>query len=155
MADYLIREHPEWTVFSPARFGLAGDLAGMSAWQYARFCRQFERATTGEILRHDPRHCVVLANDISEGPHFAGLQDYRIVSIWHVDVVEYFTKFYLRGLVRPETAAKLFPWPGLVFRKQRDCVRHSARIVVPSTPMREMILRCYPWCEAGKIEVLP
>jgi glycosyltransferase involved in cell wall biosynthesis len=43
----------------------------------------------------------------------------------------------------------------LVFRKQHDCVRHSARIVVPSAPMKEMICRCYPWCEPGKIEVLP
>ena len=156
VADYLIREWPgELKVLSPRHFDLAGDLAGMSEPQYARFCRQFERATTAEILRHDPRHCVVLCNDISEGPDFAALRDYRLVSIWHVDVVEYFTKFYLRGLVQPETAAQFLRWPGLVFGKQRDCVRHSTRIVVPSAPMKEMICRCYPRCDAGKILVLP
>lgn len=157
VADYLCRERPDWTVLSPRSFGLALDkpLVEMSELAYARFCRQFERATTAAILRHDPRDCIVLANDISEGPDFAALRNYRIVSIWHVDVVEYFTKFYLRGWVRPETAVKLFRWPGLVFQKQRDCVRHSARLVVPSGPMREMILRCYPWCPAEKIVVLP
>ena len=156
VADYLIREWPgQLKVLSPARFGLAGKLAEMSEWRYARFCRQFERATTDEILRYDSRRCVVLCNDISEGPDFAALKNYRIVSIWHVDVVEYFVKFYLRGLVRPETAAKFFSWPGLVFQKQRDCVRYSTRIVVPSAPMKEMILRCYPSCDASKIVVLP
>jgi glycosyltransferase involved in cell wall biosynthesis len=155
VADYLIRHHPEWRVLSPARFGLDGRLTEMSERRYAKFCREFERATTAEILRHDPRQCVVLTNDISEGPDFAVLKDYRIVSLWHVDVVEYFTKFYLCDLIRPETAAKWVPWPRLVFRKQRDCVRYSTRIVVPSAPMKEMIRRCYPWCDAGRIEVLP
>jgi glycosyltransferase involved in cell wall biosynthesis len=155
VADYLIRHHPAWCVLSPARFGLAGKLTEMSERRYAKFCREFERATTAEILRHDPRQCVVLTNDISEGPDFAALKDYRIASLWHVDVVEYFTKFYLRDLVRPETAARFVPWPGLVFHKQRDCVRYSTRIVVPSAPMKEMIRRCYPRCEAGKIDVVP
>jgi glycosyltransferase involved in cell wall biosynthesis len=161
VADYLIREWPgPLTVLSPARFGIAGKLAALSELEYARFCRQFERATTDEILRHDPRHCVVLCNDISEGPDFAALRDYRLVTIFHVDVVEYFTKFYFRGVVQPETAAKLHRWPlpdmlKLVFRKQHDCVRHSARVVVPSPPMRDMILRCYPWCPEERIVVLP
>jgi glycosyltransferase involved in cell wall biosynthesis len=43
----------------------------------------------------------------------------------------------------------------LVFEKQYQCVRHSQRIIVPSAPMREMILRCYPRCAAEKIVVLP
>lgn len=155
VADYLIRE---WsgplTVLSPARFGLAGKLTEMTELQYARFCRRFERAATTEILKRDPGECVVLSNDISEGPDFVALKNYWLVSIWHVDVVEYFTKFYLRGLIRPETAANL-PWPRIVFRKQRDCVRHSTRLVVPSAPMKEMILRCYPWCGREKIVVVP
>jgi glycosyltransferase involved in cell wall biosynthesis len=138
-------------------------LAQMTELEYARFCREFERAATAEILERDPKGCVVLSNDISEGPDFAvlGGRGYRIVTIFHVDVVEYFTRFYLRGLIRPETAAR-FRWFGmlpdvlrLVFQKQYQCVRHSARIVVPSAPMREMILRCYPWCAADKIVVLP
>ena len=182
VADFLIREWREQkpfplTVLSPRSLGLdvaaavpsgagggtrriaAGTaattpLAEMSELQYARFCRQFEKATTEAVMRMNPRQTVVLANDISEGPDFAALKDYRIVSIWHVDVVEYFTKFYLRGLVRPERAAH-FPWPRIVFGKQRDCVRHAMRIVVPSEPMREMIRRCYPECPAEKMVVLP
>jgi glycosyltransferase involved in cell wall biosynthesis len=43
----------------------------------------------------------------------------------------------------------------LAFEKQYECVRHSARIVVPSAPMREVIQRCYPWCGTEKIVVLP
>jgi len=175
VADYLIREWRErnsfpLAVLSPKSMGLwqAGrlpykSLTDMSELEYARFCREFERATTNEILKHDPRQCVVLCNDISEGPDFAALGErgYRIATIFHVDVVEYFTRFYLRGLIRPETTAR-FHWFGvmpdvlkLVFEKQYQCVRHSARIVVPSAPMRDVILRCYPWCSPEKFVVLP
>ncbi len=170
VADYLIREWRTgepfaFSVLSPKslRLNLPTPLAQMTELQYARFCREFEQATTAGILKRDPKQCVVLSNDISEGPDFAPLAErgYRIVTIFHVDVVEYFTRFYLRGLIRPETAAR-FRWframPDvlrLVFEKQYECVRHSARIVVPSAPMREMILRCYPWCAADKIIVLP
>jgi glycosyltransferase involved in cell wall biosynthesis len=177
VADYLIREWREkqpfpLTVLSPRSLGLGETarpavtlcrLAEMSELQYARFCREFERAATSEILKRNPQRCVVLSNDISEGPDFRALGErgYQIVTIFHVDVVEYFTRFYLHGWLRPETAAR-FRWfralPDvlrLVFQKQYECVRHSARIVVPSTPMREVILRCYPWCEAEKIVVLP
>ncbi len=170
VADYLIRE---WhnskpfplTVLSPKSLGLRHHkpLAQLSELQYARFCREFERAATMEILKRDPQRCVVLSNDISEGPDFGTLggRGYRIVTIFHVDVVEYFTRFYLHGLVRAETVAR-FHWFGvmsdvlrLVFEKQYQCVRHSARIVVPSAPMKEMIVRCYPWCAAKKIVILP
>lgn len=170
VADYLIREWREHqsfslTVLSPKSLGLRlpKPLAQLSELQYARFCREFERAATTEILKLGPEQCVVLSNDISEGPDLGvlGGRGYRIVTIFHVDVVEYFTRFYLRGLVRPETVAR-FHWFGvmpdvlrLVFEKQYHCVRHSARIVVPSAPMKEMILRCYPWCAPEKIVVLP
>jgi glycosyltransferase involved in cell wall biosynthesis len=170
VADYLIREWREHqpfslTVLSPRSLGLRlpKPLAQLSELEYARFCREFERAAAAEILKRDTERCVVLSNDISEGPDFGalGARGYRIVTIFHVDVVEYFTRFYLRGLVRPETAAR-FRWFSimpdvlrLVFEKQYQCVRHSARIVVPSAPMKEMILRCYPWCATEKIVVLP
>jgi len=171
VADYLIREWRKsepfaLTVLSPRSLEcleLPKQLAELSELQYASFCRQFEKAATTKILMRDPRRCVVLSNDISEGPKFAALGErgYKIVTIFHVDVVEYFTRFYLRDLVRPETAAR-FRWfrlmptvLRLVFEKQYECVRHSARIVVPSNPMREMILRCYPWCDADKIVVMP
>ncbi len=170
VADYLIRE---WRaqepfalrVLSPSLLGLklSNPLAQMTELEYARFCRDFERATTSEILERDPKECVILCNDISEGPDFAALGErgYRVVTIFHVDVVEYFTRFYLRGLIRPETAAR-FRWFGvmpdvlkLVFEKQYRCVRYNARIVVPSAPMRDVILRCYPWCAPERIVVLP
>lgn len=154
VADYLERELPEWTVLSPRTTGLTlrKPLAAMSEWEYAKFCRQFERVTTAELLRTPG---IVVTNDISEGPDFAALRERKIVSIWHVDVVDYFTKFYLRGWLRPEVAVRWLRWPGLVFQKQRDCVRYSTRIVVPSAPMKEVILRCYPECSHEKIVVLP
>ena len=165
VANFLIRHRPQWTTFSPQTTGLpvAKPLVDLSELEYARFCRQFERATTTAILRHDPARCVVLTNDISEGPDFAalGARGYRLVSIWHVDVVDYFCRMYLRGWVRPERAARWsrYRWlPDvlqLVFHKQTDCVRHCARLVVPSAPMKEIILRCYPDCPPGKIVVLP
>ena len=131
--------------------------------EYARFCRQFERVTTAQILQHDPAKCAVLTNDISEGPDFAklGKLDYRLVAVWHVDVVDYFCRMYLRGWIRPEHAARWsrYQWAPdvlrLVFQKQADCVRHCARLVVPSAPMKALILRCYPDCPAEKIVVLP
>ena len=138
-------------------------LADMRELDYARFCRQFEKASTAAILQRDPQQCVVLANDISEGPDFAalGARGYRVVTIWHVDVVEYFTKFYLHNFVRPETVSKFRKFGllpdvlRLVFQKQYECVRHSVRHVVPSEPMRENILRCYPFCLPENIVVVP
>lgn len=170
VADHLIRSWPAsvagpLNVLSPRSVGLnlAKPLFAMSELEYARFCRQFERATTDVILRHDPQQCVVLANDISEGPDFQTLGEtgYRVATIFHVDVVEYFTKFYLRGLVRPETAARQrwFRWMPdvlrLVFEKQHRCVRHSQRLIVPSEPMRHTIQRCYPDESRDKVMVIP
>jgi len=164
VADYLTREHPDWIVLSPRALNLplSKSLAEMTELQYARFCRQFERATTEAIFEHDPKRCVVLANDISEGPDFRRLGEagYRIATIFHVDVVEYFTKFYLRNLLRPEWLTRIrWHWAPdvlrLVFEKQHDCVRHSRRLIVPSAPMREVILRCYPWCPTERITVVP
>ena len=148
---------------APLKPPITKPLAELTELEYARFCRNFERAATAEILKRNPQQCVVLSNDISEGPDFGvlGERGYRIVTIFHVDVAEYFTKFYLRGVVKPETAAR-FRWFSLlpdvlrlVFQKQYECVRHSTRIIVPSAPMRETILRCYPWCPLEKIVVLP
>ena len=109
VADYLIREWRKsapfaLVVLSPKSLGVGRaarpavapyHLTDLSELQYARFCREFERAATKEILKRDPQRCVVLSNDISEGPDFAALGErgYRIVTIFHVDVVEYFTRF--------------------------------------------------------------
>ena len=170
VADYLIREWQQvqpfpLAVLSPLslKLSLTKPLVDMGELEYARFCRRFEHAVTAEILKRDPQRSGILSNDISEGPDFTmlGRRGYRSVTIFHVDVVEYFTKFYLHNLVQPEWLTHP-RWFGLmpdvlrlVFQKQYDCVRHSARIIVPSTPMRETILRCYPRCPAEKITVLP
>jgi glycosyltransferase involved in cell wall biosynthesis len=169
VADYLLREwrasRPfEMEVLSPSSLGLrlARPLVEMGEFAYARFCREFERATTSRVLAADPRETVVLANDLSEGPDFAALgrAGFRVVSLWHVDVVDFFARIYLRGRVPVERAAgwHRFPLPGLlrlVFHKQHACVSHSARIVVPSAPMRDVISRCYPGCPRELVEVVP
>ena len=165
VADFLIRQCPQWQVLSPATCGLTlpKPLVDLSEREYARFCRRFEQVTTAKILQHDPAKCVVLANDISEGPDFAllGARGYRLISLWHVDVVDYFCRMYLRGWVQPATAARWsrYHWlpdmVKLVFHKQADCVRYCERLVVPSAPMREVIVRCYPDCPSAKVVVLP
>ena len=133
--------------------------------QYAQFCRAFEKASTKEILRRDPQSCVVLANDISEGPDFAALGErgYRIFTIFHVDVVAYISEIYLRGWIRPETTVRWYPRvrvllpriARLIWEKQQASVRWSRGLIVPSEGMRDIVLRCYPECPAGKIHVVP
>jgi len=142
-----------------------GDLVKFGERAYARFCREFESASTAEILRHDPAQTVVLANDISEGPDFAelGERGYRVYSIYHVDVVAYVAAIYGRGLIAPETTVRWYRrfkrvWPEmarLVWEKQEASVRHSRGLVVPSAGMRDVLLRCYPDCSREKIHVLP
>ena len=135
------------------------DLVGASELQYARFCRRFEAATTAflrERASSGPRPCIVV-NDISEGPDFRQLARLGcpVVSIWHVDVVDYFNKMYFGGLVAPERVTGAFewvrPWAGwavpdvlkLVFEKQRQAVKYSRRLVVPSRAMVDTLRRCY------------
>jgi glycosyltransferase involved in cell wall biosynthesis len=141
------------------------DLVQFGERAYARFSRDFERASTEEILRHDPARTVVLSNDVSEGPDFAALarRGFRIFTIYHVDVVAYVADIYLRGWVRPETTVRwhrrlrgLLPdIAALIWSKQEASVRYSRGLVVPSAGMREVMLRCYPDCAHGKIQVLP
>jgi glycosyltransferase involved in cell wall biosynthesis len=146
---------------------------------YARFCRDFERQTTEWILSRRaelvPADTAVVVNDISEGPTLARLAEagYAITSIWHVDVVDYFNKLYLRRFFSPENLTRVHErlrsagidrvLPDvlqLVFEKQRETVVHSKRIIVPSSAMAETILRCYgdlvPASELGRrIAVVP
>lgn len=145
------------------------ELVRLSEWAYARFCRAFERASTQAILKCDPARVVVLCNDVAEGPDFDLLagRGYPIYTIYHVDVVDYFTRIYWRGRIRPETAARLYRWIertplripfdrllGLVFQKQQSSARASQGLIVPSQRMREVLSRCYP-LEANKIHVIP
>ncbi len=142
-----------------------GELVQFGERAYARFCREFERAATAEILRHDPAHVVVLANDISEGPDFAelGARGYRVYTIYHVDVVAYVAAIYGRGLIAPETTVRWYrrlkrflpEMAKLVWEKQESSVRHSRGLIVPSDGMRDVLLRCYPDCPRENIHVLP
>ena len=82
----------ELKTITPAILGKSapsgGDLVKFGESAYARFCREFERAATEEILRHDPADTVVLANDVSEGPDFAalGTRGYRVFKIGRAHV---------------------------------------------------------------------
>jgi glycosyltransferase involved in cell wall biosynthesis len=83
-------------------------------------------------------------------------------------VVDYFTRMYAQNWISAERLAALYdrlertPFRRLipsvlqlVFRKQRDSLRYSRGIMVPSPGMKRVILRCYPWVPAEKIHVLP
>ena len=141
------------------------DLTAFSERAYAGFCRDFARASTQAVLRHDPASTVVLVNDVSEGPDFAALaaRGYRLFTIYHVDVVEYVTAIYLRGLLKPETTVRWYRhlrpilprMTRLVWGQQEASVRHSRGLIVPSAGMRDVLLRCYPECDPAKIHVLP
>jgi len=149
---------------------LPKSLTDMGEMEYARFCRQFERAATDWVRNHaDASEHVVLSNDISEGPGFCEIASRGIplATIFHVDVVEYVAKFYCRSWVRPErlTAlqrglerlrlAEFLPdVVRLIFEKQGECVRHCARLIVPSRGMADVLRGCYPGCES-KVEVVP
>ena len=143
----------------------AADLVAYGELRYARFCREFQEASTREILRHDPAETAVLANDVSEGPDFAALHraGYRVFTIFHVDVVAYVTELYGRGLMRPETTvrwARRVPWmlrgpAALIWNKQEACVRGSRGLVMPSDGMREVMQRCYPDLAREKFHVVP
>ena len=159
----------EFETITPAILGTSaprgGELVKFGERAYARFCRAFERASTAEILRHDPAETIVLANDVSEGPDFAelGRRGFRVYTIYHVDVVAYVASIYGRGAIAPETTVRWYPrlrWclpemAKLVWEKQEASVRHSRGLVVPSEGMRETLLRCYPNCPPEKIHVLP
>ncbi len=167
--EWTLRQPFEFRSITPSILGVDAprgrDLVSFSASEYGRFCRDFERAATQEILRHDPASTIVLSNDISEGPDFAALaaRGYRVFTIFHVDVVAYISAIYLRGRIAPETTVRWFRYLGrvlppiarLIWEKQEACVRYSRGLIVPSAGMREVLLRCYPDFASDKIHVLP
>lgn len=140
-------------------------IVAYSQGEYTKFCHRFREQITQRILQEDPREVVVLANDISEGPDFARLAErgYRIVTIWHVDVLAFVARMYLRGIFAPATLARAMrPWEpwlpgplGLVFRNQHECVRCSVGHVVMTEAMKRTILDCYPETPPEKIHVVP
>lgn len=139
--------------------------ATLNEWDYARFCRRFERACTQAILeRAALEPVVVLSHDLSEGPDFARLAAAGVPSlaILHVDVVEFFCRMYLGNLIRPEWAAWLhrrtrrWPiWPDvlrLVLDKQLAATESCQALVVPSQGMRSVLERCY---SGPRVTVVP
>ncbi|OGR82701.1 MAG: hypothetical protein A3J74_01280 [Elusimicrobia bacterium RIFCSPHIGHO2_02_FULL_57_9] len=137
------------------------NLVGLSELGYARFCRQFEAAATQWVFdnqyRYGPENTCIIVNDISEGPTLPVLSraGYPIISLWHVDVVDYFNKLYLRQMVLPETVVRVYErsrniigrlYPDvlrLIFEKQRQTILYSHRLILPSRAMAETIFRCY------------
>jgi glycosyltransferase involved in cell wall biosynthesis len=170
VCDHLLEE---WSRTRPFPFrliapqGVQGKaIAQFGEREYARFSREFERTSTEEILRHDPKRTVVLANDVSEGPDFRELaaRGFRVFTIYHVDVVAYVAAIYLRGVLRPETTVRwarrlrpLLPTMAqLVWEKQESSVRWSRGLIVPSEGMREVLRRCYPeHSPAEKTHIVP
>ena len=141
-------------------------LVALNELQYARLCRDFERATTDRLLAANHPGLVAIANDISEGPDFArlGAAGLPVILLWHVDVVDYFCRFYLHGLNpaiamrgwrRLGAASRLVPDVlKLVFEKQSAALQHCAAHVVPSAPMRDIIAECFPG-SCDRIHVVP
>ncbi|WP_031497088.1 glycosyltransferase family 4 protein [Bryobacter aggregatus] len=161
----------EWAITQPFELVVirpdedANEVVTYSEREYAAFCHRFRRYATHRILSEDPKQCVVLVNDISEGPDFDLLarHGYRIYTIWHVDVVAYVARMYLRDWISPSTLVrlvrpveKLLPAIAkLVFHQQRSCVEKSAGHIVMTEAMKQMILNCYPSTPPEKIHVVP
>ena len=148
----------------------ARQLVSFRESEYAAFCHAFRQAATRAALQHDPASTAILVNDISEGPDFERLAraGFRIVTVYHVDVVAYIASIYLRGWLRPETLTRF--WERLrggpigtlapsilrlIFEQQRASLLWSERVVVPSGDMQSILLRCYPATPPGRIAVLP
>ncbi|MCX7751098.1 MAG: glycosyltransferase family 4 protein, partial [Candidatus Bipolaricaulota bacterium] len=154
--------------------GGRGHPAGLSVREYARLSREFERGVTG-FLRDcarevEPSEVCVLHNDIAEGGNFRAIaaMGYRQAAIFHVDVVDYVSRIYLRDLLPAPDLARL--WRGLergrlsrllpdvadlALGKQEACARHCELLIVPSRPMAEVLRRAYPWRTEDDVLVLP
>ncbi|HEC62925.1 MAG TPA: hypothetical protein ENI38_00835, partial [Candidatus Acetothermia bacterium] len=154
--------------------GQDGRPTELSVRGYARFSRQFERQATSLLenlaRRQDPTEICIVHNDICEAADFARVKElgFRQVAIFHVDVVDYTARVYLRGRCSGATLAhayrrlpalKLTKWlpevVKLIFQKQEDCVRHCDLLVVPSGEMATRLKAAYPWLAAQQLLVLP
>lgn len=146
------------------------DLVRFDERRYADFCVRFERALTERLLREDPEHTVILANDVCEGPDFARLaaRGFSIFTIYHVDVIDYVSRMYLRGFLAPHVLTKAYAavdgpisrrlLPSIVrllLPKQQDSVLLSRGLIVPSQGMKDVMRLCYPSAAPEKIHVLP
>ncbi len=135
----------------------------LSEFRYARFSRWFEKKSASWILDRNceftPQNTCIIVNDISESPDIAALsrRGYPILSLWHVDVVDYFNRLYLKEIIPGHWLAsayeKLRVLPArrfvpdilkLVFEKEREIVMSSRRLIFPSQTMKERLLSLYP-----------
>lgn len=139
----------------------------LSEFRYAKFCRQFEKASTQKILELKPD--IVITHDISEGPNFKLLHQHKIpcIPIFHVDVVDFFCRMYLKEYCTPQKCTNL--WERirflpivpdilrLVFDKQADAVKYCPKMIVPSQGMKQILLDTYNNYDDlnSKIEVVP
>ncbi|MCW5866702.1 MAG: glycosyltransferase family 4 protein [Candidatus Eremiobacteraeota bacterium] len=140
--------------------------SSLNELEYARFSRRFEQEATEAILAMRPLP-VVLSHDISEGPSFARLAQAGVdcLAILHVDVVDYFQRFYLGDVVSPSSWAwlhrvtrSLVKWPDLlqlVFEKQYQAAAHCRYLVVPSARMKGILEAEYPFMPGGRVRVVP
>jgi glycosyltransferase involved in cell wall biosynthesis len=178
VCNWLVREWQgrrdlELELIAPAILGGGApsdaDITSYDERAYAKFCLEFSRAATRRVLAEDPARCSVLVNDISEAPDFAELAaaGFRIVTIYHVDVVDYIAGIYCRGLLSARALARA--WERLrpvvspvapailrlIFERQRDSLRFSHRVVVPSAHMKRILLGAYPATPEERIAVVP
>ncbi|MFA6315948.1 MAG: glycosyltransferase family 4 protein [Elusimicrobiota bacterium] len=144
----------------------------LSEMEYAAFSRDFERSATEWLLsqkdRLPPDRTCVMVNDVAEGPDVERIKTagYPLASLWHVDVVDYFNKLYLRSIVRPERLTMLYErsrrlgmrWVipdmlQIVFEKQRNTVHFSDLMIMPSSTMAATVARCYGYLGKDEDEV--
>ena len=80
----------------------------LSEFRYAKFCRQFEKASTKKLLELKPD--IAITHDISEGPNFKQLSKHNIpcIPIFHVDVVDFFCRMYLKEYITPQKCVNLW-----------------------------------------------
>lgn len=137
-------------------------IALLSEFRYARFSRWFEKKSARWILdrptEFPPSGTCVIVNDISEGPELSALagKGYSILSLWHVDVVDYFNRLYLKNVIpgpwltgiyekiRTGKTASWFPdILKLVFEKERETVFWAHRLAFPSKAMASQTRELY------------
>lgn len=139
----------------------------LSEFRYAKFCRRFEKASTKKVLELKPD--IVLTHDICEGPNFKQLNRQKIpcIPIFHVDVVDFFCRMYLREYCTPKKMVNFWEKISflpivpdilrLVFDKQAEAVRYCPKLIVPSQGMKQILLDTYGNNDdlSSKIEVIP
>ena len=141
----------------PGEYSRLGDLkrapSALNMLEYARFCQDFGRLTTEKILDLQPD--ILLCHDISEGPDVEILKraGVKVVTIFHVDVVDIFSRLYMKRLIQPEVLTQAYRrlsilrWPSvlkLVFQKQQAVCDHGALSIVPSRGAAGLLRTCYP-----------